>query len=347
MASFQTSPERRVQSKAYLPRWLLRCLWGWLTSKPSLKVVRRPRVYRWKKLLDFLEGRSFAVNTLNSTREMKVWTNTPASERIWRQYLFSFSLVIWTIWSAKLSVVSGCTGIPSQATMRMLCCLGWHRCGGSRRRSAYLYVKYVQVFRAARMGYLSLIRAKFTDSVKKSYKVRSSCSHSAWIVFSMDFLQTSPEWGVHNKTQLLCLLRCLWGWMTSKQSLKAVQGPKDYNCKFSLSLLKAKSLSFHSLTWIKPDRWKSGWMQPQVSAFDSSICLVSAFHALEEEFQNLISDGPAQILTYSPPSFSREVPIFLIIRVVTTPVFFWRGNPTLSVTWVFHPTDEGLEGRQK
>jgi len=118
---------------------------------------------------------------------------------------------------------------------------------------------------------------------------RSSCSHSAWIVFSMDFLQTSPEWGVHNKTQLLCLLRCLCYWMTSKQSQKVVQGPKDYNCKFSLSFLKAKSLSFHSLTWIKPDRWKSG-MQPQVSAFDSSICLVSAFHALEEEFQNLISD---------------------------------------------------------
>ena len=224
---------------------------------------------------------------------MKVWTNTPASERIWRQYLFSFSLVIWRIWSAKLSVVSGCTGIPSQATMRMLCCVGWQRCGGSRRRSVFVWQIREGVQGRADGNVKPLQRDKNGKIYRCSQEVlqgRSSCSHSAWIVFSMDFLQTSPEWGVHNKTQLLCLLRCLCYWMTSKQSLKVVQGPKDYNCKFSLSFLKAKSLSFHSLTWIKPDRWKSGWMQPQVSAFDSSIYLISAFHALEEEFQNLISD---------------------------------------------------------
>ena len=252
MASFQTNPERGVQNKTHLGR---------MTSKMFVRMTDKQTKP---------EGSSGAKE---AAREMKVWTNTPASERIWRQYFFSFSLVIWRIWSAKLSVVSGCTGIPSQATMRMLCCVGRRRSvfvcqirAGFQGRADGLF----EPLQRDKNGILELIMAKFTASAKKSYKVRSSCSHSAWIVFSMDFLQTSPEWGVHNKTQLLCLLRCLCYWMTSKQSQKVVQGPKDYNCKFSLSFLKAKSLSFHSLTWIKPDRWKSG-MQLQVSAFDSSI----------------------------------------------------------------------------
>ncbi len=179
----------------------------------------------------------------------------------------------------------------SRKQRSMLCCVGWHRCGGSRRRS--LFVRQIPEGFQGRADGNGIFGAHHGKSCRFSQEVlqgRSSCSHSAWIVFSMDFFQTSPERGVHNKTQLLCLLRCLCHWMTSKQSLKVVQGPKHYNCKFSLSFLKAKSLSFQSVTWIKPDRWKSGWMQPQFSALDSSIYLISAFHALEEEFQNLISD---------------------------------------------------------
>ncbi len=38
-----------------------------------------------------------SVNYLIQTREMKVWMNAAAGERIWQQYLFSFSLVMWTI----------------------------------------------------------------------------------------------------------------------------------------------------------------------------------------------------------------------------------------------------------
>ena len=41
---------------------------------------------------------------------------------------------------------------------------------------------------------------------------RSSRSHSAWIVFSMDSFQTSPERGVQNKTHIpRWLVRC-WSW---------------------------------------------------------------------------------------------------------------------------------------
>ena len=38
---------------------------------------------------------------------------------------------------------------------------------------AYLYVKYLKVFRAAQMGmaFLELIMARVADSAKKSYKV--------------------------------------------------------------------------------------------------------------------------------------------------------------------------------
>ena len=44
---FRTSPERGVRNTTHLPRWLLRCLWWWLTSQLSLKVVQGPRDYNW------------------------------------------------------------------------------------------------------------------------------------------------------------------------------------------------------------------------------------------------------------------------------------------------------------
>ena len=96
-------------------------------------------------------------------------------------------------------------------------------------------------------GSCEVSRSSFSEAFLQG---RSSCSHSASIFFSMDSFQTSPERGVQNKTHLpRWRLRCLWWWLTSKQSLKVVQGPRHYNWFYRCTLIFK--------TWLS---WKAAWL---------------------------------------------------------------------------------------
>ena len=82
-----------------------------------------------------------------------------------------------------VSKTLGCVRLHrhSRKQRSMLCCVGWHRCGGSRRRSVFVRQiregfqgradGNVSLFKETRMAFLELIMARVTNSAKKSYKV--------------------------------------------------------------------------------------------------------------------------------------------------------------------------------
>ena len=112
--AFQTSPERGVQNEIHLPQWL-RDVCEDVTNKPtkpegSSRALARHLVLplhphcQDMTVVDSFKGKSFSVNSLNQTQQMKFSMHTTAAgKRIWqsiqsrlatrKSHLFRFYLV--------------------------------------------------------------------------------------------------------------------------------------------------------------------------------------------------------------------------------------------------------------
>ena len=201
------------------------------------------------KLFDFLEGKSISVNSLNQPRiddtsvdgyEVKVTANKLSSpQAIFGRPFTQTGMKLFSSWQE----------LPFQSRSSTTC----GPCLAERILSAKTWILFdhsnvpaLSIGISNWFGSCEVSRSSFSDAFLQG---RSSCSHSASIFFSMDSFQTSPERGVQNKTHLpRWRLRCLWWWLTSKQSLKVVQGPRDSNRFYRCTLL-FKTWQWRKAAW--------------------------------------------------------------------------------------------------